>query len=78
MEYNFINILEMIILIIYLMKRKYKSIEMYNINLVQEISRIYDHQEEAIELKDKVRKIITYKLEDMRRNTVINNLIIKA
>lgn len=59
------------------MKRKSKSIEMYSIKLIKEISRIYDHQEEAIELKDKVRKIITYKLEDMRRNTVINNLILK-
>ncbi|CAD8099404.1 unnamed protein product [Paramecium primaurelia] len=39
------------------------------VQIYRDISRIYDHQEEAIELKDKVRKIITYKLEDMRRNT---------
>ena len=42
---------------------------------IKEISRIYDHQEEAIVLKNKVTKIIAYKLEDMRRNTGIMILI---
>lgn len=33
---------------------------------------MFDAEPEGSELKDKVRKIITYKLEDMRRNTVEN------